>query len=132
MTNFGCLTGRFFLSLIFILSGVMKIPGFAGTKEMMIQNGMTFATDIFLIGAILLEVGGGLSVLLGWRARWGAIALAVFLVPATLIFHTDFSGPMGQMQQIMMMKNIAILGGCLVVAANGPGGWSLDRKAGRA
>lgn len=131
MTNFGSLAGRFLLSLIFVLSGVMKIPGFAGTKEMMIQNGMTFATDLFLIGAILLEAGGGLSVLLGWRARWGAGALAIFLVPATLIFHTDFSGEMGMIQQIMFMKNLALLGGCLFIAANGPGGWSLDRKAGR-
>lgn len=131
MANFGSFSGRFLLALIFVLSGFMKIPGYAGTKEMMIQNGMTVATDLFLVGAILLEAGGGLLVLLGWRARWGAIALAVFLVPATLIFHTNFSGEMGMVQQIMFMKNLAILGGCLFIAANGPGGWSLDRKAGR-
>ncbi|MBE9182837.1 DoxX family protein [Oculatella sp. LEGE 06141] len=67
---------------------------------------------------VSIELVGGLSLLLGYKARPGAIALIVFLIPATLIFHTDFSE---QMQQIMFMKNLEILGGLLMVIQYGSG-----------
>ena len=82
--------GRILIALIFILSASGKIADFGGTQAYMAQYGMP-ATGLLLVGAIALELFGGLSVLLGFRARWGAIALFVFLIPATLIFHTDFA-----------------------------------------
>jgi len=74
---------------------------------------------------VVFEVAGGLSILFGFKARWGALALFMFLIPATLIFHTDFSDP----NQIgIFLKNLAIMGGLLMVASSGPGSLSMDRR----
>lgn len=74
---------------------------------------------------ILLEVGGGLALILGWQTRWVALALAGFTVLTALIFHTNFAE---QTQMIMFMKNIAMTGGLLYVATFGAGAWSLDAR----
>ncbi len=120
------LLGRILLALIFVLSGLNKISNFAGAQQMMAQHGMPF-TPIFLIAAILIEVIGGLSVLVGYRARVGATALALFLIPTTAIFHTNFAD---QVQMVMFLKNLSIIGGLMMVAAHGSGGISLDRRGG--
>jgi putative oxidoreductase len=70
-------------------------------------------------------VGGGLSVLLGYKARLGALLLIGFLIPATLIFHTNFSEPQ---QEIQFMKNLGLMGGLLMVVAFGAGPVSLDER----
>ena len=116
------LIARVLISAIFLMSGWGKIMNPAGTQQAMAAHGMPFA-GLFLIGAIILELGGGLSVLLGYKARWGASALVVFVIPTTLIFHTKFSE---QLQVIMFMKNLAILGSLLMVSYFGPGPISLD------
>ena len=103
----GFLMGRILLSAIFLMSGLEKLTNFTGTQQYMANYGMPM-TKFFLICAIILEIGGGLSILLGYRAKWGALALVIFLVPATLVFHTRFSD---QIQMIMFMKNLAIMGG---------------------
>lgn len=120
------LAGRILISAIFIMSGLAKVFDFAGIQQYMSAFGMPM-TSFFLIGAIVLEIGAGLSILLGYKARWGAIALIVFLIPASLIFHTKFSD---QVQMIMFMKNMAIMGGLLMVFNFGPGPLSLDNKKG--
>ena len=125
MQSFIPLIARFFLSLIFLSSLLGKIGNFKGTAGYMQSMGMTFATEFFLLGAMVLLAAGGLSVLLGYKAKIGALLLMVFLIPATLIFHTDFSN---QMQMIMFMKNIAIMGGLLMVYAYGSGPYSLDNR----
>jgi putative oxidoreductase len=93
----------------------------------MASKGM-FWTPFFLVMAILFELGGGLSVLSGFKARWGALALIVFLIPATLIFHGfwTYEGAEVRMQQIHFLKNLAILGGLLAVVGNGAGPLSVD------
>jgi len=116
--------GRFLLSAIFLKSAFDHIIGFAGTQQIMAQHGMPLAA-LLLVFSIILRIGGGLSVLLGFKAKWGAWALIVFLIPTTLIFHTKFSDP-GQMSQLL--KNLAILGGLLMVAHLGPGKVSLDSR----
>jgi putative oxidoreductase len=75
------------------------------------------------VGAIFLELVGSITVILGYFTRFGALLLIVFLIPTTLIFHTRFDD---QVQMIMFMKNVSMLGGCLVLLAHGPGRWSLD------
>lgn len=127
MQKFIPLIGRILLSAIFVISGLSKIPNFAATQQYMATYGMP-ATTLFLIAAMILEVGGGLLVLLGYKTRWGAVALLVFLIPATLIFHTKFSD---QVQMIMFMKNLAIMGGLLIVWAFGAGAISLDARTDR-
>ncbi|WP_084610665.1 DoxX family protein [Synechocystis sp. PCC 7509] len=117
------LIARILLSALFLLSAVNKIMNPAGTQQYMTANGMPLV-GLLYIAAVVIEVGGGLSVLLGYKARWGAIALAIFLIPATLIFHTNFAN---QIQQIMFMKNLAIFGGLLMIIQYGAGRISLDK-----
>jgi putative oxidoreductase len=117
------LVARILLSALFLLSAFNKIMNPAGTQQYMTANGMPLV-GLFYIAAIAIELGGGLSVLLGYKVRIGAIALAIFLIPATLIFHTNFAD---QIQQIMFMKNLAIFGGLLMIVQYGAGRISLDR-----
>ncbi|HRI88584.1 MAG TPA: DoxX family protein [Candidatus Hydrogenedentes bacterium] len=120
---------RVLLSFIFIMSGVGKMGDWSGTAGYMASHGF-FAVPFFLAGAIFLEIAGGLSVLTGFKARWGALALIVFLVPATLIFHAFWTLPAEsmRMEMISFLKNISILGGLLFVLANGAGSFSVDNR----
>jgi len=118
------LLGRLLLGLIFVMSGANKITGFEATQQYMEAQGMP-ATAFFLTGAIVVEILGGLSVIVGYRGRLGAAALVLFLIPATLIFHTDFSD---QTQMIMFLKNLSIMGGLLLVTAYGTGPLSLSAQ----
>jgi putative oxidoreductase len=119
------LFGRVLLACIFLMSGLNKIMNPQGTQQYMITMGMTWATTFFYLGAIAIEIGGGLSLLLGSWTRLGAWALALFMIPTTLIFHTNFGDPN---QLIHFLKNLAITGGLLYIAAYGPGPISLDGR----
>lgn len=123
LNNLLSLAARVLLSALFLMSGINKILNPAGTQQYMASYGMPL-TGLFLMGAIALELAGGLSVLLGYKARWGAIALIIFLIPATLIFHTNFAD---QMQTIQFMKNLAILGGLLIIVQSGSGDIAIKR-----
>lgn len=108
--------GRFLLSLVFLASAAGKLANFSGTAAFMAAKGMPFA-ELFLVGAIVLELAGGLSLLTGYRPELGAAALVVFLVPATLIFH-DFwrvAGAAQQAELVNFLKNLSILGGIVLV-----------------
>ncbi len=121
--------GRFFLTAIFIMSGMGKIFDFGGTVAYMESAGMSMAQPL-LVGAIVLELVGGLSILLGFKARLGALALIVFLIPASLIFHAFWGVPEAEakMQMIMFMKNLSIMGALIFLAVNGSGALSLDNR----
>lgn len=116
--------GRILLSFIFLMAGLNQIGDFAGTQQYMASKGMP-ATGFFLVGAIILELFGSISLILGYKARWGAVALIIFLIPTTLVFHTKFSV---QGEMIMFMKNLSILGGLFLVASLGPGAFSIDAR----
>lgn len=81
------LAGRICLGGLFLLSGLNKLLDPAGTRQYMVAMGMTPGTELFYAAAIVLELGGTLSLLLGWWTRVGAAALILFIIPATLIFH---------------------------------------------
>lgn len=115
---------RILISTIFLMSAFGKITNFAGTQQYMAIYGMPL-TAFFLICAIILEVVGGLSILLGYKARLAGVILVIFLVPTTLIFHAKFSD---QIQMIMFLKNLAIIGALLMVVSFGPGHFSIDEK----
>ena len=123
LDNLLSLAARVLLSALFLMSGINKILNPADTQQYMASYGMPL-TGLFVMGAIALELAGGLSVLLGYKARWGAIALIIFLIPATLIFHTNFAD---QMQTIQFMKNLAILGGLLMIVQSGSGDIAIKR-----
>lgn len=118
------LLGRVLLALIFIVAGIGKIMDPAGTLGYMESMGMP-AHKLFLYGAILVELGGGLLLLLGFKAKQAAFLLFIFMIPTTLIFHRNVAD---QMQMVMFLKNLAIMGGLLTVFAHGPGPASLDLR----
>ena len=127
--QFGPLAGRILISAIFLISGYHKIIGFAGVSGMMAKMGMP-APDLLIAGAIACEIGGGLMVLLGWNACWGALLLIVFTIPATLMFHNFWAvGPADyQNQLIHFQKNLAMIGGLLYIMAMGSGPYSLKKE----
>lgn len=129
LDQYGPLAGRSALALLFIVSGLGKLADPATTGAYIASKGLPLATLLaVLAGAI--EVAGGLSVILGARARWGALALAAFLVPVTIIFHNPagLEGMAAQMEMIQVFKNLAILGGLLTVASLGAGPVSVDSR----
>ncbi|TNE36023.1 MAG: DoxX family protein [Alphaproteobacteria bacterium] len=116
------LVGRILLSVLFIPAGVSKITGYAGVQGYMESMGVP---GMLLPLVILLEIGGGLAILFGWQTRIAAILMAGFSILAGLIFHM---APGDQVAMVMLMKNLAVAGGFLVLAANGAGRWSLDAR----
>ena len=129
LNRYGSLTGRILIALIFILSGFSKIAGFDGTVGYIASQGLP-TPQLLAIVAIIVEIGGGLMLVLGWRARWGAVALLVFTALAALLFHNFWAVPadQAQIQMIMFMKNISIMGGLLFVVVHGSGQLSLEKK----
>lgn len=113
------LVGRLFVSIIFLASAFGKITNFDGTLQFMDAHGLP-AVNLLCVGAILVEALGAVALILGYKTRWGAAALAVFLVAATWVFHT------GPDQRIHLLKNLAILGALLNLIAQGPGAISLE------
>ena len=115
-------TGRALMSAIFILSGIGKLGAYAATQGYMESKGVP---GVLLPAVILLELGGGLAVLLGWQTRISASLLAGFCLLSAMIFHANFGD---QMQSILFLKNMAMAGGFLFLVAGGAGAWSLDAR----
>jgi len=122
-TRWLILVARILLAVMFLMSGLQKIADPQGTQQYMSAMGMTWLTGVFYVGAILVEIGGSLSLLLGYQARRGAWLLFLFMIPATLVFHTHFADPN---QMIHFLKNLSVMGGLLYVAAHGAGALSMD------
>jgi putative oxidoreductase len=125
------LAARVLIAAIFVWSGVGKMLNFEGTQGYMASKGMPL-TAMFAVGAIAVELGGGLALAAGFWARRAAVALALFMVPTTLMFHGfwAYQGQEAAMQTIQFMKNLAIIGGLLMVASFGAGMASLDARRG--
>lgn len=123
------LAGRLLLAALFLPAGLAKIGGFAGTVGYIASVGLPLPT-LGAILAIVLEVGGGLALLLGFQVRLAALALALFTLVASVVFHAFWSMPADQVmvQQLMFFKNLAVTGGLLLLAAGGAGAWSLDAR----
>ena len=112
------LAGRILIAALFVESGVHKLIGFQGAARYMVNHGMPFA-EALLAGSIVLELAGAVMLIIGWHARWAALALALFVVALSLIFHAfwAYSDPGARVDQLNhFMKNIAIIGGLLCVA----------------
>lgn len=110
--------GRVLLGLIFLMSGIGKIFDWQATAGYMSSMGMPWI-PFFFVGAILLEIAGGTSLIFGYRPRCGALALILFLIPTTLIFHAfwNYQGMENKIQMISFMKNLSILGALILVSA---------------
>jgi putative oxidoreductase len=116
--------GRFLLAAIFLVSGVGKLLNPAGTIGYISAVGLPLP-ELGLVIAVIVEIGGGLLLIAGYRTRIVALALAAFTIAATIFFHNHLSD---QNQFIHFLKNVAIVGGLLEVAAFGAGRFSLDAR----
>lgn len=117
------LAGRILLAVVFLAAAFGKITNFAGTLQYMESHGLPW-TPLLCVLAILVEALGGMALMLGFQTRYAASLLGAFLIVATLVFHT------GPEQRIHLLKNLAILGGLLQVAAFGAGPLSLEGRRG--
>ncbi len=124
MQKYYTLIGRIFLSLIFLFAGFGKITNFEGTQQYMSAHSIPL-TGLFLILASLFRSIGSISIIFGFKAKWGSLLLILFLIPTTLIFHTNFSD---QIQIIMFLKNLGLMGGLFFIYVFGPGEISFDSK----
>ncbi|MCI0533448.1 DoxX family protein [bacterium] len=123
---YGSLISRILLSAIFILAGIGKITGFAGTVVYINSVGLPMPAVLAIL-AIIVELGGGILLLLGYYTKIASGALFVFTLLAALFFHLNFGDPM---QQAMFLKNLAIMGGMLMLFVHGAGRVSCDMKRG--
>ena len=123
------LIGRILIAYLFIPAGIGKLMGFSGTVGYINSVGLPLP-EVAAAIAIVVELGLGIALLLGFKTRWTAIAMAIFTVATALFFHKYWAVPdaMKMMQQINFNKNIAIAGGLLAFAAFGPGRFSIDKK----
>jgi putative oxidoreductase len=121
--------GRVLLSIMFITSGLQKITGYAGTQGYMEMMGVP---GFLLPIVIIVEVVGGIALLIGWQARLSAFLLAGFSLVSGFLFHylpsLGMEGMEAQGQMISFMKNVTIAGGMLMVTAFGPGALSVEKR----
>jgi putative oxidoreductase len=127
--GFPVVVARVLLALMFVLAGFGKLTGLEGTAGYIASKGLPMPM-VLAVAVGALELVAGVMLIIGWQARWAALALAVFTVVASVIFHNYWAMPAEQqmMQQLMFMKNLAVAGGLLLVFAFGAGALSLDAR----
>ena len=120
--KYGPLFGRILLGLIFVIAGIHKLSGFEGTVGYMQAHSVPLA-QILAVAATIIELGGGVMLIVGWKARIGAAALFLYVLILSPIFHAFWAVPaeQQQLQMYIFLKNLAIMGGMLYVMAYGPG-----------
>ncbi len=124
------LIGRILLAIMFVPAGFGKITGFAGTAGYIASVGLPLP-EVGAVLAIVVELGLGLLLLVGYKTRAAALGLAVFTVVAGVLFHNYWAMPADTafVNQLMFFKNLAIAGGLYAFAAFGAGRLSLDSRA---
>lgn len=123
--SLAALAGRILIALIFLDSGIRKFVYYHGTLGYMTKAGLPFP-EALLVASAVIETLCALAIIAGWRTRTAAWVLAAWMIPVTLIFHNPAAG---QDAMIHFMKNVAITGGLLALAAFGPGALSVKRSA---
>ena len=127
------LAGRILLALMFIPAGFGKLTNIGGTAGYIASGGLPFPSVLaVLVGA--LELFGGLALVIGFKVRWVGLAMALFTLAASMLFHPFWSVPEAQQMvtKLLFMKNISVAGGMLLISALGAGALSLDeRRSGR-
>ncbi|HXT87277.1 MAG TPA: DoxX family protein [Verrucomicrobiae bacterium] len=124
------LIGRILISLIFLFSGFGKLTSFNASAAFLASKHFPIASAM-LVGAIIVEIIGGLCLVFGFHARIASFVMFLYLIPATLVFHNFWAlqGAARADNQIHFLKNIAIMGGLLMVSAYGPGTLSVDGRS---
>jgi putative oxidoreductase len=120
----GALLGRIMLAYIFVSAGIEKIGGPGATMQFMASKGLphSLVPELFVL-SVVVELLGGLMLIAGWHAELASLIMFLWMIPVTIIFHVSTG------QTIEWEKNLAIMGGLLMVAVLGPGG--LSARGGR-
>lgn len=128
-TNAAALVGRILVALIFVISGAMKIGGFAGVAGYIGSKGLPMP-EVLAALTIALELGGGILLVIGWKTRVVALLFFLWLIPTTLVFHKFWGIDAAQVQNQFnnFMKNVSIMGAMWLLMAFGPGAHSLDKR----
>lgn len=121
-SSLATLIGRALMSALFIWAGYGKLTAAAATKAYFAKLGLPFPTALWLL-SVVVELGGGLAILLGLKTRFVALALAAWCIATALAAHTNFAD---MNMEIHFMKNLTIAGGLIFVALSGPGRFSAD------
>jgi len=121
---------RILISAIFLASAFTKITHFDATAHMIADKGVPLATVAAGI-AILIELCGAIMIIIGWQTKSAAAVQFVYLIPVTVLYHNFWAAPpeMHDMQAINFLKNVAIMGGLLILATRGAGASSVDARA---
>ena len=129
LQNSLALVGRLLLAMLFLPAGIGKLTGFAGTVGYIASVGLPMPSVAAAI-ALIIEIGGRVALITGFGTRIAALILAVFTLVASFFFHAYWAVPADQqlVTQLLFMKNIAVVGGLLTLAAWGAGAWSLDAR----
>ena len=130
LSSYGPLAGRILISILFILSGFGKLTNFAGSVQYAAAGVPESLATLAIIVAIVVELGGGFMLLLGYKIKWVVLTVAGYTLLAALLFHNfwTFEGMDAQNQMVHFMKNLAIVGGLLYVAVFGAGSISIDKR----
>jgi len=123
------LAGRALMSAVFLVAGVRKIMFWGPQVAYFTKLGFP-APEFFTVVAIVVEIGAGLALLIGWKAKHAAWLLALFVLVATFMAHRfwEFDAAQAANQMNHFLKNLAIIGGLLFVAAFGPGRLAVDKS----
>ena len=123
--------GRLLLALMFIVAGFGKLTNLQGTAGYIASGGLP-APMVLAVLVGLLELVGGLALVVGYRVRWVGLALALFTLAASVLFHAYWSAPADQQMvaQLLFMKNLSVAGGMFLISALGAGPLSLDARRG--
>lgn len=127
------LAGRLLIASLFLPAGISKLTGFSGTVGYIQSVGLPLPQAAAAV-AVVIEIAGSLMLILGFKTRWAALAMAVFTLMASYYFHAYWSVPEAarMVQSLFFKKNMAIAGGLLALAGLGAGAWSLDAWRARA
>ena len=127
------LAARVLIALLYVPAGWGKLNGFAGVTGYIASKGVPLP-EVAAAIAVIVELVFGLMLIVGWKTRWAALAMAVFTIVITPIFHNYWAVPAAQhvAQMLNFYKNFAIVGGLLMIVAHGAGAWSLDARTGEA
>lgn len=119
--------GRLLISIIFIIAGIAKIANFTDAQLSLEYRAISPAA-IYIFIAMVMELVGGILLLIGWYTKISCWILMIFLIPVTLIFHSfwQYEGAEAALQFSLLLRNLAIFGGLLLILAFGPGHWSID------
>ena len=129
--HYGPLLARILIAQLFVISGFAKYAAFAKTAAYMANKGLPMA-DLLLVLTITLEFGGGILLMLGWKARWVATAFFGFILITTYVFHPFWATDAQLVKSDIndFMKNLAIMGAMLYIMAYGPGPLSIGKDDG--